>query len=335
MKGIFAVSMFGIVAIAACGKEKANEKVDDQNQTFTWPTQPALPAIVGETTVTLTSAATDDHVSVMGNAAPRMPNFPQVAKKPGKVRGFVCNMKGEPIAGANVSSRTGSGIYILSEATTNQQGYYEVNAFAGCQISVASCKIQYGNSSTATAGLALYPTDQKISVSQAEASEGIVKNWVRTTYGPGDPDMRANQPKAPEGHAGGSVAFYYLGHHPVLEPNGLAAGNIEIKLRPVAGKMLDEVNRTFNIIKRTEGTDGLIFINDIPLGQYELSVKLNGKSLKMKHTDLDASGYPAHGLFPRIATGTAQLFFIPRVTDAVSPPLTGFAKQVFLTLSDE
>ena len=78
-----------MMALAACGKDKADN--DDQNiqdETITWPTQPPLPAVGGEVTFNLTASATDNYVNVMGTTVPRMPNFPQIKQKPGRVRGF-------------------------------------------------------------------------------------------------------------------------------------------------------------------------------------------------------------------------------------------------------
>ncbi len=66
-------------------------------------------------------------VNVMGTEMPAMPDFPRLAPKPGKARGYVKDWTGEPLQGAAIGVRASyfAGQYSGAQGKTDANGYYE------------------------------------------------------------------------------------------------------------------------------------------------------------------------------------------------------------------
>ena len=115
-----------------------------------------------------------DYVNVMSNAMPVLPQFPNVTKKPGYLRGYVKDTLGEPIAGAKLGLKSARmyDSYLAAAAETDGNGFYEIKIpTGGARFDYAGFTIQY---SRGQAALGLHPADGNLSESYPEATGGVV-----------------------------------------------------------------------------------------------------------------------------------------------------------------
>jgi hypothetical protein len=314
LKALLLLTVF--LAASSCDKDdtKGPGKIEEENPS--WGTPTPLPVISGAATFTLSGS--DDHVNVMENFMPKMPNFPKVKAKEGKLVGFVADLSGKPLEGAYIGVRSSiiGGSYSSASAETDANGYYEILIpWGAAEIWAAGYSIPYG---TGKAAIGLYPQDGK--VKSFESTKGAIKNFVLLTSGLADEDIRAERPWSSSGYFGGSLYINYT----LGDPNDMwaAAGSlpynaeIEIKLTP-NGETLYGETKTFTITKKVENRN--FTINNIPVGRYTISAKLkDGRQLKLRQIGPYVSTYPHHGLKPKEATGSAQVYFTPMGVEAKS-----------------
>lgn len=311
------ILLFAVVlAFVSCKKddEENPTKGDDQDEVPTWGDQTPLPEVKGQATFRLSGP--EDYVNVMEEFMPRMPNFPKATAKEGKMIGFVADLSGKPLEGAYVGVRSSviGGSYSSASAQTDENGYYEILVpWGAAEIWAAGYTIDYG---TGKAAIGLYPEDGK--VENFESTKGIVKNFVLLSYGLADEEEIAEKPWSSGGYFGGSIYISYNLGDPddIWAPAGSLPfdAEIEITLTP-KGETLYGENKSFTIVKEVESLN--FTINNIPVGLYTISAKLkDGRDLKLKQIGPYVSLYPHHGLKPKEAQGSADVWFTPMGVEA-------------------
>lgn len=283
----------------------------------------ACTAQTGSVPIKVTSLRVDDrtdYVNVMGYEMPAMPEFPALPKKPGYLRGYVKNAVGEPLAGAKLGLKTARiyDAYLAASAETDAKGYYEIKIPAG------GARFDYAGfthkNSRGLAALGLHPADGQLSESYSAASGGV-ENFVLLPYGIADREGVSTQANYRANYYGGSLKLIYYIAPPGANLNdfsGMLAPESEIivTLAPV-GVLADgaQFARAFEIRKKVEESSiGELHILNVPIGQYEITVKqVNGKSLKMRQKSPTGSVF---GIQPQETTGSAQLVFNPLSADA-------------------
>jgi len=315
-----------MLIFSGCKKTSANGEDGDTS----WPSQPPLPTLTGEASFSL--AASEDHINVMETFMPRMPAFPKAKRKELIMNGYVADLAGKPVRGAFIGLRSPGTVYIAASATTDANGYYQMNIpLGGADLYAAGYTIDYGTGGRAA--LSLYPSDgSKI---LENPSQGVVKNFVVLSYGLADANERATRPWSAAGYFGGSLRFDYSIYDNMWNPRGLPAGEeVELKLTPMPGTTMYNENKTFTVYKKIGSGNGNFLINNIPIGKYTIVAKLkDGRQLKMIHSGPYASQYPHQGLQPAEAIGSASVLFTPVAVEAGSPPPNyGYWRPVAITL---
>lgn len=120
-------------------------------------------------------------VNVMGNEMPPMPQFPTLQPKAGKVRGYVKDWSGKPLAGAEIGVRSSyfAGYYSGGQGKTDANGYYELTPPKGtAHFYNAGYQIKYGDG---LAAVSLHPADGKLD--SFVTMDGAVENFVLLPYG--------------------------------------------------------------------------------------------------------------------------------------------------------
>ncbi|WP_225000297.1 carboxypeptidase-like regulatory domain-containing protein [Cesiribacter sp. SM1] len=280
-----------------------------------WGPQTPAPEVKGE--VHFQVSAQDDYLNVMESMMPRVPNFPQVSVKEGKVRGFVADLNGNPLAGAFVGVRSSAvgGYYSSASAETDENGYYEILVpWGATHFWSGGYTIDYG---TGRAALSLYPADSKLE--SFESTTGKVKNFVLLSYGLADADHRAEKPWSSGGYFGGALFLNYNIGDPddIWAARGSLPPDAEILITLTPLETLYGESRSFVITKKVGSTS--LSLNNIPIGRYTISASLkDGRQLKLRQTGPYVSTYPHHGLKPKEATGSAEVLFTPMGVEASS-----------------
>ncbi|HEV7330195.1 MAG TPA: carboxypeptidase-like regulatory domain-containing protein [Flavisolibacter sp.] len=272
-----------------------------------WGTQTPIPTVDGHVSFSLTPD--NDYINVMESAMPKIPNYPPLTAKAGKLRGFVADLSGKPLADAFIGLRSAGTVYIAASAETDANGYYEIPIpLGGADLWAAGYTIDYGSG---RAALSLYPTDGRTALSNSGA--GIVKNFVLLSYGLASANERAEKPWSSGGYFGGSLRFNYSLYDNMWTPKGLPEGSeVVIRLTPQVGTTFYGETRSFTIKRTIGNSNGNFVVNNIPIGTYQIQAALaDGRIIKMHQSGPYVSLYPHQGLQPRTATGTAKVLFTP------------------------
>ena len=286
-----------------------------------------------DSTAVVLNVARDAHfVNVMGSEMPAMPKFPALQPKPGKVRGYVKDLSGNPLKGATIGIRASyfAGQYSGAQGETDANGYYEFVVPKGsAHFYNAGYQFEWGDG---IAAVGLHPADGKLD--SFTTVDGAVENLVLLPYGITSRENVSQNPYISSSYYGGSIRISYNTREKT--DNNIVAGSIledsivEITLTP-EGKMLDgTMGKTF-IVRQPIGFKGNFSIHNIPLGRYRISAKTGGKALKMKE---NRKFNPLFGLLPAETTGEASLLFIPGSAKASSAtPNAGGWESIDVSLS--
>ena len=244
-------------------------------------------------------------VNVMGDEMPVMPQFPRLAPKPNRVRGYVKDWTGKPLAGAAIGIRGSffAGHYSGAQGTTDATGYYEFVVPKGsAHFYNAGYQIEWG---AGQAAVSLHPADGKLD--SFTTVDGVVENFVLLPYGITSRENLQNGSRNPSTYYGGSIYVHYYAAEADdgnRSPSSLIENSIlEITLTPedaAAGKSF--------VIRQPVGFAGNVTINNIPLGHYKITAMVGGKRLKLKET---RKFNPLFGLTPNEAVGAASILFVP------------------------
>jgi hypothetical protein len=254
------------------------------------------------------------HINVMEQEMPRMPSFPKLQPKAGKVCGYVKDWTGRPLAGAAIGVRSSyfAGYYSGGKAKTDAHGYYELTPPKGsAHFYNAGYQLKYGNS---TVAVSLHPADGVLD--SWTTTDGLVENFVLLPYGITSRENLQNNPHLPGSFYGGAIFLSWYG---VEADDGNAPGfairegtMVEITLTPESKTMADAAAQSF-VIRKRAGSYGELRIHNIPIAHYKIGITANGKPVILKDT---RKQNPAFGLIPAQATGLASIAFLPAHTDA-------------------
>jgi hypothetical protein len=323
MKHVITIGLAIGLVLNACSKDKKSTSEDpDPDGGTVLDTIPynALP----QTQAAFNLTATDVYVNVMGSAKPNIPSFPNLAKKAGRLRGYVKNVWGRPLAGAYIGIRSSAigGAYTMASGVTDSKGYYDIEPpFGSVHFFAAGHSFTYGDGMAAQG---LYPADGQ--ATSFASGEGAVENFVLLPYGQGDPAAISERPWYDRNYFGGAIFISYSIYEDMWSEKGSLPANseIEVTLTP-DGYLPDATERkTFVIRKKTGNLN--FYINNIPVGRYKIKARLvNGAALKMKEAALGR--HPLFGLNPDESVEPATLLFLPHSAQASfgAPNLGGWS----------
>ncbi len=245
---------------------------------------------------------------------PAMPEFPALAPKPNRVRGYVKDWTGKPLAGAAIGIRASyfAGQYSGAQGTTDAKGYYEFVVPKGsAHFYNAGYQIEWGDG---VAAVSFHPADGKLD--SFTTVDGAVENFVMLPYGITSRENLQQSSHLPSTFYGGAIFFNWYSaeaNNDSAPPFAVREGSMfELTLTP-EGKMLDGTAGRTIVIRKTLGMSSSFRIHNIPLGRYRISVKADGKPLKIK----DNKSYePMFGMTPVEAVGEASLLFVPSAAKA-------------------
>jgi hypothetical protein len=247
-------------------------------------------------------------INVMGNQMPTLPQFQQLAPKPGKVRGYVKDWTGKPLAGAELGVRSSylAGYYSGAQGKTDANGYYEFVVPKGsAHFYNAGYQIKWGDG---VAAVSLHPADGKLD--SFVTVDGAVENFVLLPYGITSPENLQENSHLPSTFYGGAIFFNWYSvaaDDNNAPPFAVRAGSmLEITLKP-EGEMFDGTAGQTIVIRKTLGISGAFRVHNIPLGRYRITVKANGKPLKIQ----DTSNNQLFGMKPTETTGEGSILFVP------------------------
>lgn len=248
-------------------------------------------------------------VNVMGDKMPELPDFDDLAPRSGQVRGYVKDSNGNPLEGAEIGLRVSylAGSYSGVQGKTDADGYYEIKLPEGiAQFYNAGYQIEWGDG---VAAVSLHPVDGKLD--SFVTADGAVENFVMLPYGITNRENLQEYSHLPSTFYGGAI---FLNWYSVAAddnnapPFAVRAGStLEIILTP-EGKMLDGTTGQTIVIRKTLGISGAFRIHNIPLGRYHMSIKANGKPLKIKDNGKHTATF---GMTPAETTGEASILFVP------------------------
>ena len=217
-------------------------------------------------------------VNVAGDEMPSIPKFSSLAPKPGRVRGYVKDWAGKPLAGAAIGVRSSylAGHYSGAQGTTDANGYYEFVVPKGsAHFYNAGYQIEWGGG---LAAVSLHPADGKLD--SFVTMDGAVENFVFLPYGVTSRENLQNNPRVPSTYYGGSIYVHYYAAE--AGDSGAMAGSIlEGSMLEITLTSEDAGGRSF-VIRQPVGFAGNVTLNNIPLGRYKISAKAGGRTLKLK-----------------------------------------------------
>jgi hypothetical protein len=267
------------------------------------------PATIDSSAKVVTAEQETQSINVMGNEMPALPKFPALSPKPGKVRGYVRDWTGKPLAGAALGVRSSylAGYYSGAQGKTDANGYYEFAVPKGsAHFYNAGYQIEWGNG---VAAVSLHPADGKLD--SFVTIDGAVENFVFLPYGITSRENLQQSSHLPSTFYGGAI---FLNWYSVeaddnnAPPFAVRSGSmLEITLTP-EGKMLDGTDGQTIVIRKRVGISGAFRIHNIPLGRYRMTITANGKPLKIKD---DGKRDANFGMMPAEALGTASILFVP------------------------
>jgi hypothetical protein len=260
-------------------------------------------------------------LDVMSGQQPKLPQFPKLQRKAGTIRGYVKDLKGQPVAGAHIlviaPAMWGYGTGTNASGRTNANGLYEIKVpFAGAQVWCAGvARTMHG----VRMALPLHPVDGELD--NFSSKQGEVENFVLLPYGTASPSGVADNPRLDANYYGGSFTVGYSeGEGKGYFPKG---STIEITLTPDGPLMGGVSGRTFVIQRTVEPYDNFK-VNNIPLGRYKISAKWihNGTSTPLRIGE-NGNADRAGGLDPRESLGTATLLFRSSYSDEKTVKVPG------------
>jgi hypothetical protein len=312
-KGIFGYWVTTDTGLILAMTELLNGRSAAANQTETTGDSTISNQTESGNSQTFNLSASDENVNVMGERMPPLPSFPPLTKKPGKIRGYVKDTKGNLLRGAAIglgSIRIGSS-RVVTQTVTDTNGYYELDlALNSNKFHFAAYAVDYGGGKAA---MALHPADG--SIEDNPPGEGGVENFVLLPYGIADRAMLAENSNYGASFYGGSIALFinvgYIGGNDSINQGRFYPGSqIEITLTPLGALIDGSVSKTFVIRKKIgEDTRNELFINNVPVGKYKISIRSNGKPVGMKQRLPENSIF---GIKPTQTNGgEADLLFYP------------------------
>jgi hypothetical protein len=322
MNQLFTVVIASLSILASCKKETvAGNGTDNGNGGIQYTPN----------TKTIEVDKNTKHVNVMGDQKHVLPAFTKLTVKAGKVRGYVKDWSGKPLAGVTIGVRTSyfAGYYSSVNTKTDANGYYELTPAQGSShFYNAGYQLKYGNS---LAAVSLHPSDGKLD--EWTTATGIVENFVLLPYGITSNENLNNTPQLPSTFYGGAI---FLGWYGVEADDNNApyfaikeGTVIEITLTPEDKTLYGEAGQSF-VIRKIAGAYGELRIHNIPIGFYKIDIKADGRALKIKN---NRNYVQPFGLKPAEVVGNGSLGLLPGNADpAMMAPQQGNWDWVDLNL---
>jgi hypothetical protein len=271
-------------------------------------------------------------VNVMGDEMPAVPQFAPLAPKPGRVRGYVKDWTGRPLAGAALGVRSSylAGYYSGAQGKTDANGYYEFVVPKGSvHFYNAGYQIEWGEG---LAAVSLHPADGKLD--SFTTMDGAVENFVLLPYGITSREKLQENSHLPSSFYGGAI---FLNWYSAEAGDGNApafavreGATLEVTLTPEGNLFGGAAGKTI-VVRKTLGMSGAFRIHNIPLGRYRISVKANGKALKLKDNQKTNQMF---GMTPVEAIGEASILFTPDTAEtSMVGPQHGAWKWISLGIS--
>lgn len=282
-------------------KSQSKSKSENNTRTNRKPGEP----------ITVDVDKNTDYVNVMGKEMPEMPEFDELSAQPGKVCGYVKDINGNPLKGAQLGVRSTAvgGAYSGSQGETDDDGYYEFEVPAGvAHFYNAGYAIEWGEDGLAAVGL--HPADGKLD--SFASTTGGVENFVLLPHGITSRENTQQSPHLAATYYGGSVYIHYYAveatdNYP-MAGSLIEGSTIEITLTP-EGEMYGGIEPANFTVRKIIGFRGGFYINNIPLGQYRIEIKTaDGEPLKM---ELNKPRNSEFGIKPAETTEDAILTFAP------------------------
>lgn len=308
-----------VLAMAACSKGSGSGSGDGGGTPPGGvPQTIPLPVVTGESLIQV--GPNEGYTNAMGTLPGKLPVFPELAKKPGKVRGFVTDLAGKPVPGAfiGVRSSSGGGYYSSASTESDSKGYYEMEIPAGAaHYWAAGAAVEYAGSAT---GMGLYAADGNLA--GFASATGEVEHFVLLSYGIADAADIPNRPGYSANYFGGSIHIAYQIGDPddIWAPDGVLppGSEIEIKLTP-EGYFFYGETKSFIIRKKVGNLS--CSINNLPVGKYKIEAKLtDGRALRLKAV---GPQHPTFGMRPAETMGQASVTFIPNTGNKQCLPNRG------------
>ncbi len=269
----------------------------------------------------------DGYVNVMGSEMPAMPTFSALKPKAGFVRGYAKDSMGKPLAGATIGIRASyfAGQYSGSQGKTDAKGFYEFAVPKGSgHFYNAGYAMGWGDG---LAAVGLHPADG--SLDSFVTTDGAVENFVLLPYGITSRANAQDNPLNSGSYYGGSIYIHYGAYE--ASDNRPYAGYVP-ENSVIEIKLASDTGQNF-IIRKTAGFQSLFRINNIPLGRYQISAKVNGKSLNLKQTGVFDEMF---GMSPRETMGAASVLFAPEGAKAeMVAPQSGGWKPISINISSQ
>ena len=264
-----------------------------------------------------------DTNDVMSGAMPKMPSFPRIARKAGRLRGYVKDAQGRPLRGASVmivppalfgSAWTSRAI----KGKTDANGLYEIPVpVGGCTVYCAGYAIDYRGTRLA---LPLHPVDGELD--SIPPDKGDVENFVVLPYGVASKSSVAENPVYSGGYYGASFTVGYSLTSPgssYAPPGSIPEGSeVEITLTPDGPLVDGSAGRAFVIRRKLE--HGAYFqVNNVPIGSYKIAARLRTeKGVEALRLSENVRRAAKGGLTPKeSATGEATVLFRSESADPV------------------
>lgn len=223
-----------------------------------------LPPVTGANTLLVKNPLN----AMEGITPPKNPTFSSVTPRSGYARGWVKDMAGRPLAGANISFKSSAigGLQSTVTAKSNAQGFYEVVLPQGaCRLIEADYVASYNN---LLYRLPLHVVDGDRDVFNAR--EGHVENLVLRTWGVANQEGIQQDPRHGDSYYGAFMRVQWF-NDDVPE-----AGTVEITLKPVGAMLGPDTPRTlvFRLPARQSTLSADYFLNNIPIGRYTMTTRL-------------------------------------------------------------
>lgn len=294
-----------VVALTEMLRADAPTQVKTNGNTAKTNQDSSVGAVSNSSAKVVTAEKNAKYVNLMGTEMPPMPSFPQLAPKPGKVRGYVKDWTGKPLAGAQLGIRASylAGYYTGGQGVTDANGYYEFAPPKGmAHFYNAGYQIEWGDG---VAAVSLHPVDGKLD--SFVTMDGAVENFVMLPYGIVSREAYQENPYVPQTYYGGSVYItYWMAERSDNRPYAgslLEDSIIEVTLTPENG------GKSF-VVRQPVGPVGNLTIQNIPItdGRYKITIKNDGKPLKIKENRKFSEQF---GMSPAETIGTGSILFIP------------------------
>ena len=298
------------------------------------PGQSTPPATIDNSPKIITVEKDAISVNVMGLESSQRPIFPSLNPIPVKVRGYVKDIAGKPLQGAVIGIRSSylAGYYSSGQGITDSKGYYEFTPPKGmAEYYLAGYKIAWGSG---LAALSLHPADGKME--SFVTTDGAVENFVLLPYGITSQEALQTNPHNPSTYYGAAInlSWYSAEDDDDNAPSFAVKEGalLEIVLAPRSKTMDGASGRTITIRKKA-GIRGSFRIHNIPLGEYDISVKANGQNLKLKD---NSSGIRPYGMTPHETSSTGKIIFWPDQADpSMVAPQVGYWRWVDIRLESQ